>query len=77
MKDGDGDTESRRYVPIQFQNTLHSFCTVRRMGNTSFEEKLLQNLTATMMEVLYEILLDLHKAYDILYHSLFLNTLVA
>ena len=39
------------------------------MGNASLEYKLIQNLEYTKEEVIYEILLDLHKAYDELYRE--------
>ena len=52
---------------IQFHDTLHGFCTVKGTGNASLEADLLQQLMDMSEEALYDILLDLHKAYESLY----------
>ena len=49
---------------IQSHDNLHGFCMVRGTGTTPRESNMLQQLMAVREEVLYEICLDLHKAYD-------------
>ena len=51
---------------IQFHNALHGFRTIRGMGTASLEANFIQQMMAMREEVLYETLLDLHKAYDAL-----------
>ena len=63
-------------VAIQFQDILHGFCTSRDMKTTSTEVKITQKLMATREEVLDEILLDVHNAYDTLYHGRCLDIIV-
>ena len=62
---------------IQYHDTLHSFTAGRGTWTASLEAKLLQQLTALREEVLYEIFLDLHKAYDALDRGRCLDILVA
>ena len=49
-----------------FHNILHGFWEGRGTGNAALEAKLLQQLMAMREEVLFEVLLDLRKAYDTL-----------
>ena len=56
----------RLMTVIQFHDTLHDFHTGRGIGTASLEAKLLQHPMAMREEVLYEIFLDLHKAYGAL-----------
>ena len=51
---------------IDLHNTLHGFCAVRGQGNASLKANLLQQLTEMREQILYEIFLYIHKAYDIL-----------
>ena len=56
-------------LPISRQGlsvTLHGFHTVRGTGTASLEGKVLQHPMDRREEVLYEIFLDLHKAYGAL-----------
>ena len=62
---------------IHFHNTLQGFRTRRGMGTSSLEAKPLQHLTEMREEALYDILLDLHKAYDALDHGHCLDILMA
>ena len=62
---------------IQFHDTLHIFCTGRRMGTDSLKSKLINQLMALREEVLHNIYLDMHKSYDTLYHGRCLDILVA
>ena len=54
---------------ITYHDFLHGFRAGRGTGTTTLEAKLLQQLAALREEVLYKILLDLHKAYDALDRS--------
>ena len=56
----------RLTVVIQLHDTLHGFHTGRGTGTASLEGKLLQHPMEMREEVLYEIFLDLHKAYGAL-----------
>ena len=51
---------------IQFYDVFHGFGAGRGMRAAFLEAKLIQQLTATMEAVLYDIFLDLQKAYDAL-----------
>ena len=51
---------------ITFHDFFRSFWKGCGIGTTTLEAKLLQKLAALREEVLYVILLDLHKAYDTL-----------
>ena len=51
-------------VAITFHDMLQVFFVVHGMGTTDIEAKLLQKLTKMRGAVLFEALLDLHKAYD-------------
>ena len=55
---------------IQFQNKLRGYQAGRGTRTASLESKPLQQLMETMKEVLYEIFLDMNKAYDTLDHDL-------
>ena len=48
---------------IGYHYTLHGFWEWRGTGITTFEAKIIQQLTATREAVLYDILLDLQKVY--------------
>ena len=50
-----------------YQNFRHVFRAGRSTEITSLEYKPLQQLMATREEVLYEVFLDLKKAYEALY----------
>ena len=50
----------------KFHDMLHGFMAGRGTWNASLEDKLLQNLTSTREEVLYEVFLGLWKDYDAL-----------
>ena len=49
---------------ITYHNFLHVFRAGRGTGTATLEAKMLQQLAELREEVLYVILLDLHKAYD-------------
>ena len=51
---------------ITFHDFLHGFWVGCGTGTASLDAKILQQLAALREEVLYMILLDLHKAYDAL-----------
>ena len=53
---------------IYFYNILHGFCTGRGTGTSSLEVKLLQKLAVMREEIIYGILLYIHKAYEALDH---------
>ena len=57
-----------RHLPseIQYHDTLHGFCAGKGMGTAYPEAKLIQQTTTIKDEVLYEIYIDLHKAYNAL-----------
>ena len=59
----------RLTASITFHDFLHGFRAGRGTGTATLEAKLLQYLAAVREEVLYVILLDLHKAYDALERS--------
>ena len=54
---------------------LHRFRLGRSTGTATLKAKLLQQLAALREEVLYVIFLDLHKVYDALDRSRFLEIL--
>ena len=61
---------SRRLkASITFHNFLHVFWAGRSTGTATLEAKLLQQLAALREEVLYVILLELHKDYEALEKS--------
>ena len=51
-------------VEVQFNNIIHGFQAGQGTCTNSLKDKLIQHLTAMREEVLYEVLLDLWKAYD-------------
>ena len=51
-------------VAVKFHDVIHGFSVGWGSGNASLEAKLLQQPTERREEVLYEVLLNLHKAYD-------------
>ena len=51
---------------VTYYDTFHGFRAGRGTGTASLEAKLLQQLTAMREEVLYEVFLDLEKAYEAL-----------
>ena len=53
----------RLTMVIRLHKTLHGFHTGRGTGTAYIEATLLQHPMAMREEVLYEIFLDLHKAY--------------
>ena len=65
----------RLTVSITFHDFLHEFQAGRGTVTATLEAKLLQQLAALKEEVLYVILLDLHKAYDAMERSRFLEIL--
>ena len=61
---------NRRFIAsITYHDFHHGFRAGRRTGNATLEAKLLHQLAALREEVLYVILLDLHKVYDALDRS--------
>ena len=56
----------RLTMVIQFHDTLHGFHIGRCTQTASLEAKLLQHTMAMREEVLYKIVLDLHKTYGAL-----------
>ena len=65
----------RLTASITYHDFLHGFRAGRGTGTATPEAKLLQQLAALREEVLLVILLDLHKAYDALDRSRFLEIL--
>ena len=59
----------RLIASITFHDSLHRFWAGRGTGTATLEAKLLHQLAALKEEVLYVILLDLHKTYDALDRS--------
>ena len=62
---------------VQFHESLHGFREGWGTGTTSLEENLLQKLTTMKEEVLYDIFLEIKKAYDALDRDRCINILVA
>ena len=54
-------------VAISFYDMLHRFRAGRGTGTASLKAKLLQQLTAIREAVLFEVFMDIWKAYDALY----------
>ena len=67
----------RLTAAITFHDFLHGFRTGRGTGTANLEANLLQQLAALRKEVLYVILLDLHKVYGALDRSRCLEILEA
>ena len=65
----------RLAASITFHDFLQIFRSGRSTGTATLEAKLIQQLEALREEVLYVIFLDLHKAYDALDRSRFLEIL--
>ena len=59
-----GILNCRLMSEIQFHDMLHGVCTGRCTGTVFLEANLLQELMAMREEILYDIFLDLNKAYD-------------
>ena len=59
----------RLTASITYHDFLHGFRAGCGTGTTTLKAKLLQQIAALREEVLYIILLELHKAYDVLYRS--------
>ena len=51
---------------ITYYESLHGLRSGRGTGTASLEVKMLQKVMAMREDVLYMILLDLHKVYDVL-----------
>ena len=60
---------------ITYHDSINGFSSVHGTGTASPEVKLIQKEMETRDEVLYMIFLDLHKAYDALERSRFLEIL--
>ena len=60
---------------ITYYESLHGLWSGRGTGTASLKVKLIQKVMATREEVLYMIFLDLHKVYDALERSRFLDIL--
>ena len=60
---------------IHFYDSLHGFGTSIGTETASLEANMLQHIMALREEVLYEILLDIHKSYESLDHDLCLDIL--
>ena len=67
----------RLTAAISFHDTLHGFRVGRGTRNVTLEAKLLQQLTATRKAVLFEVFLDIQKAYDALDRERSLGLLTA
>ena len=65
----------RLAAAIKFHDVLHGFWAFRGTGTATLEAKLLQHLTSMREAVLFEVLLDLQKAYDALYWDRLLDIL--
>ena len=63
----------RLTASITYHDFLHVFRAGRGTGTTTLEAKLLQQLAALREDFLYVIFLDLHKAYDTLDRSRYLD----
>ena len=61
---------------VDFYDTLHGFRVGRGTGNAYLKYKLLQKLMAMMEEFLYEVFMDIRKAYDALYQERYMDILV-
>ena len=59
-----------------FHDVLHGFRAVRRTETAALEDKPIQNLMAMREVVLFDIFLDIQKAYDALDQDIFLEILV-
>ena len=59
----------RLVTAITYHEFLHGFRAGHGTGTATLEAKLVQQLAAMRVEVLYVIFLDLHKAYDALDRS--------
>ena len=67
---------NRRFTAsITYHNSLHGFRAGLCKGTATFEVKLLYQLTAIREEVLHAIFLDLHRVYDALDRSRYLEIL--
>ena len=64
-----GVVNRRIGVAVQFHDMLHGFRDGQGKGNVYLESNLIYQITAMREEVLYEVLLDLRKAYDALYRE--------
>ena len=62
---------------IMFHNVLNRFCAVRGTGTAALEAKLLQQLIAMREAVLFEVFLDIQKAYETLERESELDLLAA
>ena len=60
---------------IIYHDSLHGFRPGRSTGTASFEVKLIQKTMTMLEEVLYIIVLDLHKVYDALERSRLMDIL--
>ena len=60
---------------IEFHNVLHGFWYNCGTGTTSLEANLIKQPETLMEELLYNILLDLQKAYNVMYKVRFLEML--
>ena len=63
----------RLTASITFHEFLHRFRAGRVIGTATLEAKMIQQLAAFRREVMYVIFLDLHKVYDALDRSRFLE----
>ena len=63
-------------MSVDFYDTLHGFRVGRGTGNAYLKYKLLQKLMAMMEEFLYEVFMDIRKAYDALYQERYMDILV-
>ena len=66
---------SQLTASITFRDLIHRFWVGCSTGTATLKSKLLQQLAALREEVLYVIFLDLHKVYDALDRSRFLDIL--
>ena len=71
-----GEVNFQIRVAVKFHFDLHGFLVEQGMSTASLESKLLQKLMAMRKDVLYELFLNLQKAYNNLDRDLYLDVLV-
>ena len=67
----------RLVVVITYHDALHGFQAGKGTATSAIETNLLQKLTAMREAVLFEVFLDIQKAYDALYRERSLDLLEA
>ena len=64
-------------LAITFHDILHGFCAGKVMRTTSLEAKMIQHMEDMREEVLYNIFLGVHKAYNAFYRHRCIRILAA